>query len=126
MEKSDVGSILPSADWLLLSVVHSGLTKPKKDQPDDCRQKRDHRQLPVLLSIRFLIALQKSTLTDILLFFLLIIPCRNTLSNFSFLPYLYVKQVVRNPIHLRHCPGTRHADVHAAPLLSHLSLESPE
>ena len=42
------------------------------------------------------------------------IPCRNTLSNFSFLPYLYVKQVVRNPIHLRHCPGTRHADVHAA------------
>ena len=55
-----------------------------------------------------------------------VIPCRNSLSNFHFLSYLYVKQVIRNPIHLRHCPGTRHADVHAAAPLSHLSLESPE
>ena len=74
----------------------------------------------------FLLLFKNLLLTDILLSFSLIIPCRNSLSNFHFLSYLYVKQVFRNPIHLRHCPGTRHADVHAAAPLSHLSLESPE
>lgn len=75
----------------------------------------------------FLLLFKNLLLTDILLSFSAhYTQCRNSFVKFHFLSYLYVKQVIRNPIHLRHCPGTRHADVHAAAPLSHLSLESPE